>query len=45
MKAIENIMNSDDDIDQQVHFGLNQLTEDGHSVDVADNGSIVDVVN
>ena len=37
MKAIENLMNSDEDIDQQTHFGLNQLTEDGHSIDVTDN--------
>lgn len=37
MKAIENIMNNDEDIDQQAHFGINQLTEDGYSVDITDN--------
>lgn len=37
MKAIEMLMDSDDDIDQSQHFGINQLTADGMSVDDSDN--------
>lgn len=37
MKAIENIMDSDEGIDPQTHFGINQLTKDGNSVDDSEN--------
>lgn len=38
MKAIETIMDEDDKIDPQTHFGINQLTADGNSVnDSEDN--------
>lgn len=35
MKAIENIMESDDN--QQTHFGINQLSSDGTSVEVSES--------
>jgi predicted ATPase len=37
MKAIEMLMDSDDEIDQSQHFGINQLTADGMSVDISEN--------
>lgn len=37
MKAIENIMDSDGAIDPQTHFGINQLTKDGNSVNDSEN--------
>ncbi len=37
MKTIENIMDTDDSIDPQAHFGINQLTKEGNSVDESDN--------
>lgn len=37
MKAVENIMDSDDEIDPQEHFGINQLSNDGYSVEVTEN--------
>lgn len=39
MKAVENIMENDDEIDPQEHFGINQLTNDGYSVDVTENNA------
>lgn len=37
MKAIEVIMDEDESIDPQTHFGINQLTQDGYSVNESDN--------
>ena len=37
MKAIENIMDSDDEVDHQQHFGINQLSAEGNSIDISEH--------